>query len=311
VHFCAPPWSGWLSQGARRSASVDLRTTLLENYRLHPNADHFVIGHSHGGNISLYAIDSEEEHGPLKGIICLNTPFITALRRNTQNFVFPFLFAVFFWMVAFSASIVFLPIAIGLSDLFGYSQAFRLSYNPSAGLSAIRFFAASLGAGIVALGALYLVRRRCAIDNFFQRNRERVIDHLSLPQLKRIKVLALWNASDEVYGPFSLLEALASVSYLLMHAVVLLLVFLVTFFLAIFDIGAALPYSSMEGILVKWNPTHPSVRSIAEGVLRFQAAFISAFAASRWLSLGRHLPGALCELLASHGSHRHLMATDL
>jgi len=49
VEIHAFPWSGKNSVGARKTAAEDLRRHL----ECIPQADHFVIGHSHGGSVAL------------------------------------------------------------------------------------------------------------------------------------------------------------------------------------------------------------------------------------------------------------------
>jgi hypothetical protein len=272
IVFVPHPWSGWLTQNARRNASAELRDRLLANYLQYPSASHFIIGHSHGGNIALYALDNESEHARLKGVVCLNTPFITAIRRNTQNFVLPFLFALFFLIMSYFGSVVLLTVAISLSDLFGYSSALSFSWSPPSGLSAFRFMVASAVLALVATGSFLLWRRRLAIDTFFQGLRERAVLNISLPRLERTKVLAIWNASDEVHGAFSLLEVLEGLPFLLMHVAVVLVVFSTAFIMALADITAISGYAAFESIVVKWNVDSSVARSVAEGVVRFLVA---------------------------------------
>ena len=49
-------WSGWPSHIARNRAAENLRLFLHEKLAQNPNDRHFVVAHSHGGNIALYAM---------------------------------------------------------------------------------------------------------------------------------------------------------------------------------------------------------------------------------------------------------------
>lgn len=74
-------WSGGNSIRARRTSAALLReklTTLLTRY---PGAQTFVIGHSHGGSITLDALD-QDIAGKIGGIVCLATPVLTTRRRQ-------------------------------------------------------------------------------------------------------------------------------------------------------------------------------------------------------------------------------------
>src|SRR5260370_24192498 len=75
-------WSGRNSlQGGRRAAE-DLKRHLMVQFENHRDADHFVIGHSHGGSVALYAVRDNSIRTRLRGVVCLSTPFLIAKRRN-------------------------------------------------------------------------------------------------------------------------------------------------------------------------------------------------------------------------------------
>jgi hypothetical protein len=70
-------WSGKNTHSARLQAAADLRAGLLESLRANSNARHFLICHSHGGNVALYAMHDLAEASRISGIVCMGTPFIT------------------------------------------------------------------------------------------------------------------------------------------------------------------------------------------------------------------------------------------
>lgn len=80
-HMVAPfNWSGKNSHCERRSAAVRLTEHLKDQIALHPGADHWIIAHSHGGNVALHAVHrigivDDSRRIP---IITLATPFIHA-----------------------------------------------------------------------------------------------------------------------------------------------------------------------------------------------------------------------------------------
>jgi len=47
-----------------------------------PDARHFVIGHSHGGNIAFQAMREKAVAARMAGVVCLSTPFLWASPRN-------------------------------------------------------------------------------------------------------------------------------------------------------------------------------------------------------------------------------------
>src|SRR5262249_25416308 len=77
-------WTGHNSVRARTRAATHLRTHLQTVSQAHQGYRHFVIGHSHAGNIILKALS--ETHLPVAGVVCLSTPFIAA-----QSFPKPFI----------------------------------------------------------------------------------------------------------------------------------------------------------------------------------------------------------------------------
>src|ERR1041385_8003393 len=74
-------WSGKNSLGERRKAALRLETHLANLIREFPNDEHFVIAHSHGGNIVLYALANTALRSRLAGVVCLSTPFLSVALR--------------------------------------------------------------------------------------------------------------------------------------------------------------------------------------------------------------------------------------
>jgi hypothetical protein len=60
-----------------------MRRRLIANTVRFPEAKHFVIAHSHGGNIAIDAIGSDPQlRSRIAGIICLSTPFLLVSKRQ-------------------------------------------------------------------------------------------------------------------------------------------------------------------------------------------------------------------------------------
>jgi pimeloyl-ACP methyl ester carboxylesterase len=96
-------WSGANTHWARTSAGSALRAQLDAQLSQYPDAAHYVVGHSHGGNIAIYATGDSELDGKVRGIVCLNTPFVCATRR-THNQVLYFLLHAFAALFAFTGA---------------------------------------------------------------------------------------------------------------------------------------------------------------------------------------------------------------
>jgi hypothetical protein len=79
-------WSGGNSPSAREKASLELRASLRSASLEYPSAKHYVIAHSHGGNVALYAFRDASLLEEMSGLVCLSTPFLYAHRRSLGPF---------------------------------------------------------------------------------------------------------------------------------------------------------------------------------------------------------------------------------
>ena len=77
-------WSGRNSHDARLQAARALTKQLGETSAEHPLAEHHLIGHSHGGNVALYALRDSAVCDRIASVVCLATPFIHAQARPIE-----------------------------------------------------------------------------------------------------------------------------------------------------------------------------------------------------------------------------------
>src|SRR5262249_19624504 len=82
VHIQPFLWSGANKISARINAADELRCVLVDQVKTHPNDRHFVIGHSHGGNLAMLAIQTNAVLKQHVGLICLSTPFLQLERQK-------------------------------------------------------------------------------------------------------------------------------------------------------------------------------------------------------------------------------------
>jgi len=126
-------WSGRNSVTSRSKAVEQLISHLAASQGCWPDARHFVIGHSHGGNIALQAMREKAVEVRMAGVVCLSTPFLWASPRNLGRvgrialWWFPVVVALFCLVpavellpVAFrsAASVMSLIIALSLGFVF-------------------------------------------------------------------------------------------------------------------------------------------------------------------------------------------------
>jgi pimeloyl-ACP methyl ester carboxylesterase len=75
-------WSGWNTVTSRSKAVDRLISHLADLQTRWPQARHFVVGHSHGGNIAFQAMRDKAVEARIAGVVCLSTPFLWASPRN-------------------------------------------------------------------------------------------------------------------------------------------------------------------------------------------------------------------------------------
>ena len=76
VDFQHFPWSGGNTHRRRLQASQQLQAVLKTSLGNNSKIPHFVIAHSHGGNVACYAMQDEKLSSTISGTICLGTPFL-------------------------------------------------------------------------------------------------------------------------------------------------------------------------------------------------------------------------------------------
>jgi hypothetical protein len=81
VHFPEFGWNGENSHAARINSAGLLRVHVMRMAREFPEAAQIIIGHSHAGNIALFAAANPDCDKRLSGIITLSTPFIYVQSR--------------------------------------------------------------------------------------------------------------------------------------------------------------------------------------------------------------------------------------
>ena len=76
------PWSGRNLHLVRRRAASNLQRRIRRISADNPGAKQFLIAHSHGGNVALYALTNPDVSGLVTRTICLSTPFILCRGRS-------------------------------------------------------------------------------------------------------------------------------------------------------------------------------------------------------------------------------------
>lgn len=103
-------WSGRNSHRARTGASEGLAEHLRGQFRDNPTAKQIVVGHSHGGNVALHAVNhGRNSNSKIKrqvSVVTLATPFIYSERRAVSDW-FKFLLLIFSIFAAYGNIVFF------------------------------------------------------------------------------------------------------------------------------------------------------------------------------------------------------------
>lgn len=75
-------WSGRNTVRARREGARGLEAYLSARVAAEPEAEHYVIAHSHGGNVALLALRDPALASRVSGVVCLSTPFLVTRWRD-------------------------------------------------------------------------------------------------------------------------------------------------------------------------------------------------------------------------------------
>jgi len=183
--FC---WSGGNSHTARLRAAERLKNhlrSLLDNF---PSIPHFVIAHSHGGNVVFYALQDETLRRKLAGVVTLATPFLQLRARALPRFLFWFgLLAVSFALLAAGLHLVYRDasawlLVVTAVVLFGFTLCLLIFVSSVLAYRVRQFPAVSL----------LKLRRRVFLDEELRRFRHPPIDFK--------KLLILRPVGDEASG---------------------------------------------------------------------------------------------------------------
>src|SRR5687768_12746618 len=86
VTFRQFAWPGTNTHAARIEAGDRLAAFIRDGHEQAPDARHFILGHSHGGNVALYAMRHTVAREVVCGIVTLGTPFIHTRRRDPRRY---------------------------------------------------------------------------------------------------------------------------------------------------------------------------------------------------------------------------------
>ncbi len=176
--FWAFKWSAGNSHKARLEGGGDLAVELERHRR--PGLPHFLVGHSHGGNVALYALKQLKQHEWVTGVVCMSTPHLKIRERKL---------GLTFGILAVLAGLV-------AAVLFLFATIAPLA---SAGRDLDSTLSMILGGAtiLIAVGMIWAVLSRGPkLSEYAKARRE----ELEPPFLCREKLLSVWVPGDKVRG---------------------------------------------------------------------------------------------------------------
>ncbi|MEQ1698187.1 MAG: alpha/beta fold hydrolase [Hyphomicrobiaceae bacterium] len=208
VEYNTFAWNGDNDEAARADAAQALSRQVSKAMSSHAESAHFIIAHSHGGNIALRIGSDVANATPLKGIVTLATPYFDPTPRDV---VAPALYLLrgLCWFFG-SMTLVFLVARLwpGFVRSFDRMPVIRSSSDT------IWWTALATGAVIA---AILLRQNRQGISEWIRRRQRRRIVAINLPPITVAHVLSMSVRGDEVMLAFRALDFLSKMSILLLR----------------------------------------------------------------------------------------------
>jgi hypothetical protein len=187
VEIRAFKWSGKNMHRARLQAGMELSCDLVDLLEQNPKTLHYIVGHSHAGNVIMYALRELPRQYYPDGIITMGTPFIVTDARDLG----PTVKAI---RVAIRSFLGLVAILVFVLGLFAF-----LSEKPSQPYAyvIVSFI------GLLYLGAVwFLIRQIISRVNSYTRKKlltkqKREMSRISLPEIDGVPTLSLYVERDE------------------------------------------------------------------------------------------------------------------
>jgi pimeloyl-ACP methyl ester carboxylesterase len=87
THVQSVQWSGWFSGRSRQKGAERVASRLDRATATWPNSRHYLIGHSHGGAVAMFAVDKclPAARDKVAGVATISTPFIVVRPLPTHR----------------------------------------------------------------------------------------------------------------------------------------------------------------------------------------------------------------------------------
>ena len=207
-------WTGKNSHSARLAAGEELRAHPTLLIAEHPEAAHFVIAHSHGGNVAAYALRDESLQQRIRGVVCVATPYLRCRPRDlskTLSLSFLVLIPVSAAVAAIGAGLLAIVCTVILSMLFGGAS----SLPEEVWWIAVLAYVALWGVLTWRINQRLANRIESRFEPALLARQQATLDRYDPAFLHTPRILSVSTALDEAGLHLRLLRLLASVPFVL------------------------------------------------------------------------------------------------
>ncbi|MCX6214109.1 alpha/beta fold hydrolase [Spirosoma sp.] len=181
-------WSGGNTHSARQKASKRLRDHLTDQVETYKDAHHYLVCHSHGGNVALHAISGTPLEDQISGVVCLATPFLVARKRNLGGDLGKHFTGAAGLVVAIVTGVMF-------GILPSWISPFRVRATVGVGLATL----------LVGLPMYFIAQR-------WLKFADGLLKDLTSPAIDPEKVIIMRSPADEASGALSLFQFVSHLS---------------------------------------------------------------------------------------------------
>jgi hypothetical protein len=200
-------WTGKNSHRARIEAAHRLATWFLQELRTPRYARYYLVAHSHGGNVALYAVKMlpQELRSRVAGIVCLGTPFFHCVPRPANELLVAALFSLL--PIVCLQGLLILLRYVGLSTLMNDVSRGSLAFLTNLPSSATHCFinGSLLSVFIAALVGIYSIR--------LENSKEPFAHHIRSDSDNQLRLFCATAKGDEAYRWLRALQLPFTVSF--------------------------------------------------------------------------------------------------
>lgn len=182
-------WTGRNSPLARHEAAEKLATELVLRINKYDSARHYIVCHSHGGDVTMRALASSNLEEKIDGVVCLATPFLVARERDLGPDPIKYL----------SAAAIF----VGLLIMWGTQAVLPASWT-----ELWRLVTATLSSVVTMVALLALFMK-------WQVYAQKLQQEFAPPTIAPGKVLIIRSSGDEASGVLVFAQFISQVTVLL------------------------------------------------------------------------------------------------